>query len=275
MMIWLYALIGAVVGSFLNVMADRMPERQSLVRPPSACPGCRRRLVWFEMVPVLSYLALRGRCRTCGARIPLRVLGVELATAALYALLWQRFQGQPLLLGLMTFFACILVVIFVIDLEHKLVLNRVVLPAILLALVAAPLRAYATQPPFADYALMGPLMVFWGARGIAVGLVSLVSQVVGGLVAFGIFFLIYVLTPGGMGAGDVKLAALAGLLTALPGALLAVFGSFVLGGLTATLLLLARLATRKSTIPFGPFLVITTLAVMLYGDPLLRAYLGI
>lgn len=267
--ITLWGLLGAVVGSFLNVVCDRLPARGSLLRPPSHCPGCGRRLAAWEMVPVVSYLALRGRCRACSARIPWRVLAVEAGSAALFALLaWRIGPVAPLLVY--TLYGCILLVIVVIDLEHKLILNVVILPATVLALLLIPLRRLIGDVPLVHTAVLaGWVPLSWG---LTAGQIAALSQLLGGVVAFAIFFLIWLISPQGMGDGDVRLALFSGLITGFPGALVAVLGSFILGGVTAILLLLAGRVSRKTAIPFAPFLVITTAAMLFYSDAFWRWY---
>lgn len=269
----IYALLGAAIGSFLSIVIDRVPRHQSLLQPPSHCPDCDRRLTAGDMIPLVSYIMLRGRCRTCGARIPLRVLGVEIGTALLFALLWWLF-GPTWTLAVNTVFACILLVIMVIDLEHKLVPNVIILPATLLALLLVPLRSLVIRPPFAQYAVLFPLLHLRGVEQVTLQQVGMLSQVVGGVLAFAVFLVIWLVAPQGMGAGDVKLAAFVGLVTAFPMSLVAVFGSFILGGVVGLALIASGLAGRKTTIPFAPFLVVTTFVVMVYGDQLLHAYLG-
>ena len=266
----LYGLIGLAVGSFLNVVIDRAPEKRSLLGPPSHCPWCGRRLTASELVPVYSYLVLRGHCHSCGASIPRRTLWVELATGLLFAFLWQVY-GPTVQLALGTVYSCILLVIMVVDLEHKLVLNVISLPAIALALLVSPIRAWVLTPPFSHYGFMG-LFLGGGGGMPTFAQISMFSQLLGGVTAFAIFFLIWFITPRGMGAGDVKLAAFAGLVTAFPGALVAVFGSFILGGVVSAALLLSGKGGRKTAIPFAPFLVITTFLVMIYGDALVKWY---
>ncbi|MBC7236678.1 MAG: prepilin peptidase [Chloroflexi bacterium] len=267
----LYGLIGCAVGSFLNVVIDRVPEAESLLSPPSECPWCGRRLSPAELIPVVSFLVLRGRCRTCGAAIPLRLLLVELASGALFGFLWWRY-GPGISLVWITVYSCVLLVLLVIDLEQRIVPNIIVLPATALALVLVPLRGLALPPVYSHYAF---LQLFVGpALALNPGALAVLSQLLGGALAFGIFFLIWLVAPAGMGAGDVKLAALAGLLTAFPGAIAAVFGSFLLGGAVSAVLLLSGAAGRKTAIPFAPFLVITTFVVMVNGDVLLRWYIA-
>lgn len=273
----LLALIGALVGSFLNVVIDRVPAGQSLLRPGSHCPRCGRALGAAELIPLVSYVALRGKCRSCRAPIPWRVPAVEAATAALFALLWvgranvqldggQRAWAGALWWGAMAAFGCVLLVLFVIDLEHRRIPNAIVLPAIALALAMAPVLA-SLAPRYAQYGLVALLAPAWPVQ-----VAALVGQVSGGAAAFGIFWLIWRVAPQGLGAGDVKLAGLAGLVTGFPCALAAVFGSFIVGGVLGAALLVSGRVGRKTAIPFAPFLVVTTLAVMAFGDALLAWY---
>lgn len=269
MMVFVYGLLGLVIGSFLNVVSDRAPTAESLWRAPSHCPVCGRCLSPWEMVPVWSYIRLGGRCRTCGATIPIRVLCLEAITGLFFALLWWVY-GPSLRLALSTIYTCIMLVVLVIDLEHRLVLNVIILPATALALLAIPLQGLLSPPPYSYYGLLQLL----GVIRLPVPALSAISQLLGGLVAFGVFLLIWLVAPRGMGAGDVKLAGFTGLITAFPGAVAAVLGSFILGGIVGVTLLATGLARRKTAIPFAPFLIITTFPVMVWGDQLLAWYLG-
>ena len=252
-MVLLYAVLGLVVSSFLNVCIDRLPERASIVSPPSHCPACGRRLAPFDLIPLLSYLLLRGRCRYCGAPIPRRVLLVESVTGLLFVLLWYRAGSPPYGLSLpedfprlllATLYTCFFIVIFFIDLEHHLVLNRVIYPAIVVALLAIPLT------PNHDAAeLLG-----------------------GGAIGFGLLFLIAFIYPAGMGMGDVKLATFIGLVVGFPWVFAALLISFVAGGLVGGGLLLTGLKGRKDPIPFAPFLVTGGMVAMLYGQQIIDWY---
>ena len=250
-MVLLYAVLGLVVSSFLNVCIDRLPERASIVSPPSHCPACGRRLAPFDLIPLISYLLLRGRCRYCGAPIPRRVLLVESVTGLLFVLLWYRYgsslrqaQGKSLWLLLAILYTCFFIVIFFIDLEHHLVLNRVIYPAIVVALLAIPLT------PNHDAAeLLG-----------------------GGAIGFGLLFLIAFIYPAGMGMGDVKLATFIGLVVGFPSVFAALLISFVAGGLVGGGLLLTGLKGRKDPIPFAPFLVAGGMVAMLYGQQIIDWY---
>ena len=272
-MIILYGVFGCAVGSFLNVVIDRVPAKRSLLTPASHCPTCGRRLPALELVPVLSYLLLRGRCRTCDARIPMRTLWVELSTGLLFAFLWWH-HGPTWQLVLSTVYGCILLVLLVTDLEHKLIPNVIILPATGLALLAIPLQPWIAPSRYYHYALARLMMSAEGGAALSNAQMSMLSQLLGGLIAFAVFLLIWLTAPGGMGAGDLKLAALAGLITAFPGAIAAVLGSFVLGGAVGVVLLLGGVAKRKTAVPFAPFLAVSTFLVMVYGDSLLHLYLG-
>ena len=242
-MLLLYALLGLAISSFLNVCIDRLPERASIVSPPSHCPACGRRLAPFDLIPLVSYLLLKGRCRNCGAPIPRRVLLVEVMTGLLFVLLWCHY-GASLHLLLATLYTCFFIVIFFIDLERHLVLNRVIYPAIVVALLAIPIT------PNHD----------------------VVKLVGGGAIGFGVLFLIAFIYPAGMGMGDVKLATFIGLVVGFPPVFVALLISFVAGGLIGGGLLVTGLKGRKDPIPFAPFLVAGGMAAMLYGQQIIDWY---
>jgi len=121
-LIILFALLGLAIGSFLNVCIDRLPRNESIVLPPSHCEACQHKLAAKDNIPVFSYLRLRGRCRYCQAAIPRRLFWVELATAVIFVLIYWHYGLRPEL-GVLAFYACLFTIIFVIDLEHGLILN--------------------------------------------------------------------------------------------------------------------------------------------------------
>lgn len=240
-----FGVLGAVIGSFLNVCADRLPAGQSIASPPSHCPHCQRSLTASELIPVVSFLALRGRCRTCGAKIPWRVPVIEAVTGLLFALIAWRF-GLDLMTLWVTLYACFLIVMALTDLESQRILNAVVFPAIGLALIAAPFTPGRT----------------------------VISLILGGLLAFVTLFLLAVLVPGGMGMGDVKLAAFIGLIVGFPQIAFVLLLAFVLGGAVGGALLLSRRLHRGDRIPFGPFLTLASLVGLLYGTNLLQWWIA-
>jgi leader peptidase (prepilin peptidase) / N-methyltransferase len=231
------------LGSFVNVVAARVPLGRSVVRPASACMSCGAELAWHDNVPVLSYLVLRGRCRSCSARISPLYPAVELVTAGLVAACFVAFgRSGDALLG--AFFCIVLVAVSATDLEHRIVPNKIVLPT-----AALVLGAQTALHPSPEWAL--------GALG-----------------ASGFLFLAALFYPAGMGMGDVKLALLLG---AMLGRLVGV--GLMLGMLAAlvpSVVLLARhgSAARKMGIPFAPFLALGAIVALFAGDTLLDAYLS-
>jgi len=249
----LFAILGLVVGSFLNVCIDRLPRNKSIAYPPSHCEACQHKLAVKDLIPLFSYLRLRGRCRYCQASIPRKLFWVELATGLIFALLYWHY-GLSVELGVMAFYACLFTIIFVIDLEHGLILNKVVYPGMVVALLLALLpRPWLTQ---------------WIVTGVA-------NAALGGAVGFVILFLIAIVSRGGMGWGDVKLAALIGLATGFPLVFFSLIMGAILGGIVAVALMIAKKKTRRETIPFGPFLAVAAMITLLWGSNILNWYLGL
>ena len=242
------------MGSFLNVCIDRLPRNESIVKnPPSHCEVCQHRLAAKDNIPMFSYLRLRGRCRYCQAAIPRRLFWVELATALIFALLYWHY-GLSAELGIMAFYACLFIIIFVIDLEHGLILNKVVYPSMVVALLLALLpQSWLTQ-------VIEP--------GIA-------SAALGGGIGFALFLLIALVSRGGMGWGDVKLAALIGLATGFPLVFLAIIMGAILGAIVAVALVIVKKRKFKETIPFGPFLALAAVVTLLWGSNILSWYRGL
>lgn len=238
-------IVGLVAGSFLNVIIHRLPRGESVVRPPSHCPACGRRLRPAELVPVLSFLVQRGRCRGCGGRIPWRYPAVELLTGGLFAAVAARHPevGRFAYYG---WLAALLVAAAFIDLEHGIIPNRL-LGAGLAG--GVPLLAWARPLGFLDAA------AGFAAAGGAMLVVALVSR-------------------GGMGGGDVKLAAVIGFFLGPGPALLALLLSFTAGGLAALALLALRRKGRKDEMAFGPYLAGGAMVAVLWGRPLVDWYLS-
>jgi leader peptidase (prepilin peptidase) / N-methyltransferase len=235
---------GLAIGSFLGVVAARVPLRRSVVHPGSACMSCEVRIRWYDNVPVLSYALLRGRCRHCGVRIPPRDLAIELATALLLAGCVLAF-GFTLKTAAAAIACAALVVVTATDLERRIVPNRVVLPA-----GTAVLALQTAGHPSAEWAL--------GAVGAA-----------------GFLFLAALAYPGGMGMGDVKLALLIGALLGRTTPVGIMLG--LLLALLPSVILLARhgARARRLAIPFAPFLAAGAVVALFAGHPILHAYLGV
>jgi leader peptidase (prepilin peptidase)/N-methyltransferase len=239
------ALAGLIIGSFLNVVAWRLPRGESLSRPRSRCPQCETPIKPYDNVPVLSWLLLRGRCRHCGARISPRYPLVEAATAALYvAVVLFREGALDITLGLLLVTA--LIPITLIDLELRLIPNKITLPAAVAAVIA----------------------------GVVLDVGFVPEQLIAGAAAGGFFLLAAILYPRGMGMGDVKLAGMLGLYLGRAVAP-AIFIALIAGVLVGAIVI-ARVgarAGRKTAVPFGPFLALGGLIALFAGDALVDAYL--
>ena len=235
---------GLAIGSFLNVVASRLPLKRSISRPRSACMHCGTEIRPRDNVPVLSYLLLRGRCRSCGERIGWRYPAVELATALLIAGCVLDFGVTVRALAACVFCAA-LVAVSATDLERRIVPNRVVLPAAAAVLVLN---------------LIWHPSVVWPIAGLGAAL---------------FFFLAALAYPRGMGMGDVKLALLIGVAVGKPTPV-ALFLALVLA-LVPSLVLFARhgTAARKMTLPFAPFLALGGLIGLFAGHAILHWYLGL
>lgn len=241
------ALFGVIIGSFLNVVAYRLPRRESLVSPGSHCPSCDHAVRPYDNLPVISWLALRGRCRDCGERISARYPLVEALTAVLFAaIVAVHFHDVPrMALGIVL--VAFLVPLTLIDLETRILPDRLTAPAAVLALVLGT----ALDPGGEVQRLIAA-----GAAGL-------------------FFFVAWYLKPGGMGFGDVKLAAVLGLFLGREVAV-AVFAALIVGVVVGAVIMrrvgVAR--GRKTAVPFGPFLALGGVLAVLAGEPLVDAYLS-
>lgn len=256
LLILAFALIGLAVGSFLNVCIDRLPRGQSIIHPPSHCAECKHKLSITDNIPLFSYLRLRGRCRYCQARIPLRILIIEATTGLMFGLLcWNYGPGLELVISLI--YASLLTVIFVIDLENQLVLDKIVYPSMVLAIV------FAFFWPGLEVIILPP--------GGAIG--RLLSSLAGGAIGLAAMALPFVLTRGkGMGLGDVKLGALVGLMTGYPLAIVAILMSWIMGGVVAAALLALKIKGLKDPIPSATFLAVSAMVTLLWGQAIWQLY---
>jgi leader peptidase (prepilin peptidase)/N-methyltransferase len=247
----LVGLLGSAVGSFLNVVAHRVPSGASVVNPPSACPDCGSGIRSRHNVPVVGWLVLRGRCYDCGSAISARYPLVEAGIAALFVLTALRFGDEPRLLPAYLAFAGIAGALALIDLDVQRLPNAIVLPS---------------------YPVLAVLLAVGGDRG------ALQRSVLGAVVLFGFFFLVAMAAPGAMGFGDVKLAGVVGGMTAYLswGTLLSgAFLGFFLGAVAGLMLIAAHRAGRRSAIPFGPFMLLGAWAAVLGAGQIGDSYLAL
>lgn len=246
---WLLGLLGLAVGSFLNVVIHRLPRRQSLLWPGSSCPACGTPIRWYDNVPVLGWILLGGRCRSCGASIGVRYPLVETVTAALFVVHVLVLGLEPILVPRLAF-ACAMIALFAIDLEHKLLPNAITLPGI-----AAGLVFSLFLPP-------GPV-------GAALGVI----------IGYGSLWLIATLwqllrNQDAMGGGDLKMLGMIGAFLGWKGVVVTFLLSFLIGGVVAGALLAMRKVRLASEIPFGTFLAAAAIVASLWGERLLNWYLS-
>jgi len=244
------ALLGLAIGSFLNVCIHRIPRRASIVRPSSRCPGCGYALRWFDNIPVISYASLGGRCRQCRAAISLRYPIVELATLTLFLAHVYVIGVTPVLVPRLLF-ACLMIVLFAIDLEHHLLPNVLTLPG-----TGAGFAFSLVLPP-------GP-----------------VSSALGIVIGGGVLWLIgeaYYRFAGveGMGGGDVKMLAMIGAFLGWKLVLVTLVFSSITGAVVGLIVLASRRGGMRYALPYGTFLALAGLIASLYGERIVAWYIGL
>ena len=241
---------GALIGSFLNVCIHRLPLGASIVWPSSACPHCSRELSWYENIPVLSWLALRARCRTCQAPIRFRYPLVEVLTSAMFVLAWSAYGPGPLLASRLIF-GCALIVLFAIDLEHHLLPNAITLPGLIVGFGFS----FVTEPGW-------------------------VSSLIGILAGGGVLYVIAILyfwirREEGLGMGDPKMLGMIGAFLGWQMTLLTLMVASVTGTIVGLGMMAAGRGTMKYALPFGCFLAVGAAIAATAGQPLLAWYLGL
>ena len=244
--------IGSVVGSFLNVCIHRMPRNHSIISPSSRCPSCNTPIRPWDNIPIVSFLSLRGKCRTCGAKISPRYPLVEFLNGMFYVLiLWKFGIGwhMPFYFALCSS----LVVITFIDLDFQIIPDIITLPGIVIGLGAG---SFLLPDPFLRYSLLGYKA-------------SLIGFLTGGILFYGIA----VVSRGGMGGGDIKMMAMVGSFMGWKSVLLTTFIGSLTGTLVGIFMMIFKGKGRKTKIPFGPFLSLGTLVTLFYGQEILKLYL--
>lgn len=267
----LVGVFGLLIGSFLNVVVYRVPAKRSIVSPPSACPHCSAPIRWYDNLPVVSWIVLRGKCRDCHAPISVRYPLVELGTGILFAAVtaWFLLTQLPtnpwssasstiasgLALVAYLYLAAISVALALIDLDTRTLPNRIVLPGYIVG------------------------VVLLGASGLLAGNVTaLLGAAIGAAALFTLFFLLVLAYPRGMGMGDVKLAGLLGLFLGFIGwqeVVVGAFAAFLLGGIFALILVAMHKASGKTAVPFGPWMLLGAWLGILFGRAIMSTYLGL
>lgn len=246
--IFLVVIFGLVIGSFLNVCICRIANEESIAFPPSHCTNCGYELKAKDLIPVLSYIFLGGKCRSCKEKISIQYPIVEILNAILYIAIYLKF-GFTLNLFKFCLFASLLIVIGFIDFKTKYVYNSTVVFGVVSGILFAVLEWMEIKS------------IPW-------------NYIAGAFIGFGIIYFIVILTRG-MGEGDIDIALICGLFLGIKGILVTLFLAIILGGIVATIILIFKLKERKAEIAFGPYLAIGGIIACLYGSRLIDIYLGL
>ncbi|MDK2800101.1 MAG: leader peptidase (prepilin peptidase) / N-methyltransferase [Clostridiales bacterium] len=237
--------LGLLIGSFLNVCIYRIPKNQTVVTTPSHCPKCNYRIKWYDLIPVFSYLFLGGKCRFCKEKVSIQYPSVELLNGSIYVWLYFIYSLSVQFFG-MAFLASTLIVISFIDFKYSIIPNRIILVLLIGGII---------------YNILDKELTY-------------VDSIAGFFAASFPLLVIAVLSKGGMGGGDVKLMAVAGIFLGWQLILLALFLASMIGSVVGIALIVLKIKKRKDLIPFGPFLAAGIFIVMLYGHEIIKWYLG-
>jgi len=251
---FLLFLIGIFVGSFLNVIINRLPRKETIIKGRSHCESCKKELAWYDLIPLLSFMLLRGKCRYCNKQLSLYYPIIEFSTGILFVLVYAfvNFQFSIFNFQSISQFLIFYSLIFIEDLEFGIIPDKVIFPAVILSLFY--------------FLIVNPQSLF----------INLISAI--GTCAF--FLILFLITKGkGMGFGDVKLAFLLGLILGFPKIILALYLAFLTGAFVGIILILwKKKKSIREAIPFGPFLIAGALTSLFLGDlliPKIIAYLGL
>ncbi|MEO7127178.1 MAG: prepilin peptidase [Nakamurella sp.] len=256
-LVTLAAIVGILIGSFLNVVIYRVPRGESVVSPRSHCPACDRPILARHNVPIVSYLVLRGRCAYCGDHISPRYPLVEALTGLMFGATtaWAVTSGHGAMLGALLYIVAAGVALAAIDLDVHRLPNRIVLPSYPVVAVLLTAAAWSSGD-------------WWALGRAGIGAVAL----------FAFYLLLVLVYPAGMGWGDVKLAGvLGGVLAYVSWAALVVgaFAGFVFGAVVAVGLIASRRGTGKTALPFGPFMLLGVVAGVVLGGDIASVYWGV
>jgi len=252
-----FALIGLIVGSFLNVCIHRLPLGQSVVRPRSRCPGCGEGIHWYQNIPVISWLFLRGRCASCSRRISLRYPFVELLSGFVVFGAWMLYGLTPAF-PIAAVFALAMVVLFFTDYDHQLLPDAITLTGLIAGL------AVAWFNPFLDRTGWGAVWSAVSGAGVGAGLLWGFGAVYGKLRGVE-----------AMGLGDVKMMAMVGAFTGPVGVLFTIFGGSLVGAIVGIAMIPLKGRSLQDTLPFGCFLAPAALVALFYARRIAEFYLGI
>ena len=241
-------IIGVIIGSFLNVCIFRIPEEQSICFPSSHCTSCQHKLGILDLVPVLSYIFLKGKCRYCKEKISIRYPLIELLNAAFYLIIYYKY-GFSILTLKYFILASLLIVISMIDFDTQDVYTSTIMFGAVVGIVFLSIHQFILKEEGLNF-------IFGGIAGaVIIGIIVFVTR--------------------GMGEGDIEIAGVCGLFLGVKGILIALFLGIIIGGIAAISILLLKIKNSKDRIAFGPFIAIGTIISMLYGNEILNAYLSL
>lgn len=263
-------ILGSIIGSFLSCTIHRLHSGTSFLHGRSHCPQCRNNLSWYELIPVISYLVLRGKCRVCKSKISIQDILIELVSGALFVLaVYMRLPEFPALVNYLEvvrdwIIISISIVIFVYDLRWQLILDKVTIPAAVVILIInlgiSVFHTLGTMPADVWSVLLSYILNMIGAA----------------LIGGGFFFLQFVVSKGRwIGGGDIRLGALMGLILGWPLILVALMLAYIVGAIISVGMLALKVTSWKSPIPFGTFLTAATLVAMYWGNEIMVWYLSI
>ena len=263
-------LVGLVIGSFLNVCILRLPEETSIIRPRSQCPKCNKLISWYDNVPILSYVLLRGRCRHCRNKISARYPFVEAMSGLVSVLLYLKF-GLDIKWFIFFAFSAALLVLAFIDIDHRILPDPITLNGIWIGILAS---VYLAQPsPLITRALNSMGLEVTNPRLIAL-LASVFGAVVGGGLLWAVAEAHFRLRGmEGLGFGDVKMMGMVGAFLGAPLALLTIMIGSLLGSIVGLIFIRMAGKSRQYELPFGTFLSLAAIIAVLYGDSLVRLYI--
>jgi len=271
-------ILGLLVGSFLNVLIDRIPREEKVIGGRSYCENCDTPLPWYDLIPVVSFVTLKGKCRKCKIKLSWYYPIVELVTGLSFVAIWY-WSTSPYWI----FIVSSLIVIFFIDLKYGIIPDKIIYPTILISLLYQFIfRAVLVVSLFSDLKSdvggLGPYLLktsYFSEHSFLI-MKPLVFTILGSVGIFLFFYFLFYLTKGkGMGGGDVKYSFLMGLVSGWPNMIISLFLSFLTGSLVSLILILVGKKKMKQTIPFGPFLVTGTFLGIVFGERIFSWYLGL
>lgn len=241
-------ILGTIIGSFLNVCIYRIPREDSIVFPPSHCTSCSIPLKWYNLIPLLSYVFQGGKCSNCGEKISLQYPIVEMLNGFIYLLLYYFFRLNIDFIFYSIIFSILLVISF-IDFKFQIIPDSFNIFILVFAIIYKILQ-----------------LILYGISP------NIINSILGLIISGGLFLLIAILSKGGMGGGDIKLIGVLGFILGIKFSLLNIFLSFILGAIISIFLLLFKIKGRKDPIPFGPFICIAFMIVVLSGEKIIYWY---